>query len=58
MKIEIELSRDEIKEIVKAHVLKEVPVHSASKDIFVRDTGYGSFKVGIDDKEVHTAVGR
>lgn len=47
MNITIELTRDEAKEIIKAHILKEVPVHTAGKDVFISNPYGGDFKVEI-----------
>lgn len=51
MKITIDFDRSEVKEIIKAHVLKEIPVPTASKKIDIMDSTYGTWKVTIEDKE-------
>ncbi|MBW2012050.1 MAG: hypothetical protein JRI32_10585 [Deltaproteobacteria bacterium] len=50
MKVRIELTSDEVKQIVINHVLKEVPVHTAGKDVFAIEN-YGNWKIDIEDKE-------
>ena len=49
MKIQIRLSKEDVREIVTAYVLKEVPVHTAGKDVFVTES-YGEWEVAIEDK--------
>jgi len=50
MNIRIKLSTTEVKEIVKDHVLKKVPVHTAGKDVYVSGGHYSDWKVEINDK--------
>lgn len=51
MNIRIKLSTSEVKEIVKTHVLKEVPVHTAGKDVYVSGGHYSDWEVEIRDGE-------
>lgn len=50
MKITVVLEKVDVKEIVRAHVLKEVPIHTAGKDVFVSER-YGGWEISIEDKE-------
>lgn len=50
MNIRIKLSTTEVKEIVKAHVLKEVPVHTAGKNVYVSGGHYSNWEVEINDE--------
>ena len=50
MEVKITLSREDIKEIITNHVLKEVPVHTAGKHVFATER-YGTWEVEITDEE-------
>jgi len=57
MNIRIKLSTKEVKEIVKTHVLKEVPIHTVGKDVYVSGGHYSDWEVEITDvKEVEDAT--
>ncbi|MEA3436555.1 MAG: hypothetical protein U9R43_08815 [Thermodesulfobacteriota bacterium] len=47
MDIKIRLSLEEVKEIVKTHVLKEIPVHTAGKEVDVSGHSYSDWEVDI-----------
>ena len=49
MEIKISFKKDEVKEIVKAHALKELGIDVTQKDIFVSDL-YGEIVVEITDR--------
>ena len=50
MKIEIELEREEVKEIIERHVLSEFPnINFGNREVYTSES-YGTFKVEIRDK--------
>ena len=49
MDIKITFKLDETKEILKAHVLKELPINQETNDIYVTES-YGEFTVKIEEK--------
>lgn len=51
MEIKVKLEKDEVKEIVKAHVLKEIPYNAITHDIEVHES-YGTFTVEISEKDI------
>ena len=51
MKIRINLEKDEIKEILKKHILKEFPVDTTMKEIEISEA-YGEYTVDIFDKQM------
>ncbi len=50
MEIKVSFTADEVREIIKAHVLKGLPVDEATSDIHVVES-YGRFTVEITKKE-------
>ena len=51
MNIKITLNRKDVEKIITDHILKEVPIHTAGKRIYVDypSYGYGDWKVNIED---------
>ena len=50
MKIEIELKREEVKEIIEKHVLSEFPnINFGAREIYTSES-YGTFTVAIEEK--------
>jgi hypothetical protein len=50
MELRIKLTQEEVREIITAHVLKEVPVHTAGRKVYAMEK-YGTWEVYIIDKE-------
>ena len=51
MEIKISFKADEVKEILKTHVLKELPINQETNDIYVTES-YGEFTVKVEEKTV------
>jgi len=49
MKITIKIDKNEAKNIIKAHVVKQIPIDFTDKEIYVSNP-YGDFTVEIVDK--------
>ena len=49
MEIKISFKLDEMKEILKAHVLKELPINQETNNIYITES-YGKFTVEIEEK--------
>lgn len=49
MKIIIKLSKEEVRKIVEAYILKEIPVSTESKDVYVTES-YGLWEVEMVDQ--------
>jgi hypothetical protein len=46
MEVRIKLTQEEVREIITAHVLKEVPVHTARKKVYATEV-YGTWEIEI-----------
>lgn len=51
MEIKISFKLDEMKEILKAHVLKELPINQETNNIYITES-YGKFTVEVEEKTV------
>jgi hypothetical protein len=49
MELKIKLTQEDVKEIIIAHVLKEVPVHTAGKSVYAKEH-YGCWEVDIKEQ--------
>ena len=49
MKIKTTIKIEEAKDIIKTHVLKELPISMDSRNVYVEDS-YGEFVVVIEDR--------
>ena len=49
MKIKVEYTKNEVKEIVKAHIVKEFPIDAEKYDVNVWES-FGDYKVDFTEK--------
>lgn len=49
MKIKISLNKQEVKDIIKKHVLKEFPVDTKDQEVYVAES-YGNYTVEIEER--------
>jgi len=50
MKLTIKIDNNEAREIIKSHVMKQIPIDFTDKEIFVSNS-YGEFTVEITEKD-------